>query len=104
MLCCAICKTVLCVLHEQTFIYVGGTFFGFREGESLFTHDGVEAGQFAREEIYGADGAYLGEVMNGMLLRSTSKSSSRRSPFIPQRHAGYGSYTKPDRNIALFGI
>ena len=51
----------------------GGASFGFRDGESLFTHEGVEAGHFHGDEIYGSDGTYLGE------LRSDNKLITRLS-------------------------
>src|SRR5216684_1608204 len=39
-----------------------GICFGYRLGDSLFTHDGVEVGRFTGPEIYGVDGRYLGEI------------------------------------------
>ena len=41
----------------------GGECFGYRNGESLFTYFGKEAGRFDGEEIYGSNGRYPGEVM-----------------------------------------
>jgi len=32
----------------------GGECFGYRSGDRLFTHDGVEAGQFDGDEVYAA--------------------------------------------------
>jgi hypothetical protein len=42
----------------------GGKCFGYRDGESLFTYFGMEAGRFDGEEIHGSNGRYLGEVMS----------------------------------------
>jgi hypothetical protein len=47
----------------------GGECFGYRDGESLFTYFGKEAGRFDGEEIYGSNGRYLGEVMSDNRLR-----------------------------------
>jgi hypothetical protein len=56
----------------------GGECFGYRDGESLFTYFGREAGRFDGEEIYGSNGRYLAEVrrlygretsMNGTEIR-----------------------------------
>ena len=70
----------------------GGTYFGVREGDSLFTQQGVEAGRFEGDEIYGADGGYLGEVKSGKLIRKLSKTSRRRSTFSPRRRVGHVGY------------
>lgn len=65
-----------------------GGCFGFRRGDSLFTHDGVEVGRFAGKEIHGPDGRYLGEVMNtgagdDRLITSNYKKSRMASAFVP---------------------
>jgi hypothetical protein len=70
----------------------GGTYFGEREGNSLFSRFGVEAGRFRGDEIYGADGMYLGEIMSGMLITDRSKRSARASTFSPQRRVGNVGY------------
>ena len=67
----------------------GGTYFGRREENSLFTHNGVEVGQFHGDEIYGEDGRYLGELKSGKLVTNTSKTSQRRSGFSPRSRMGY---------------
>ncbi len=52
----------------------GGECFGYRDGDSLFTYFGREAGRFDGEEIYGSNGRYLGEVMSdNRLITSRSK-------------------------------
>ncbi len=82
-----------------------------REGDALFTLHGVEAGRFDGDEIYGADGAYLGELMNGKLITNQSKMSSRSGSFSPRHrmglvgnggrvgtmiHAGYEDFPDPE--------
>ena len=42
-----------------------GECFGYREGDRLFAYHGLQVGQFDGDEVYGADGRYLGEVMSG---------------------------------------
>jgi hypothetical protein len=64
-----------------------GIFFGYRRGDSLFTHDGVEVGRFSGTEIYGVDGQYLGEVSAAndghRLITNLYKKSRRLSAFTP---------------------
>jgi len=40
---------------------LGRTFFGHRDGDNLWTHDGHHVGKFYGDEVYGCDGRYLGE-------------------------------------------
>ena len=65
-----------------------GTSFGYRDGDSLFTHTGVEAGRFHGDEIYGADGAYLGELKSGKLITNLSKKTKQKSIFLPRHRGG----------------
>ena len=66
----------------------GGTCFGYRRGESLFTHDGREVGRFQGDEIYGADGRYLGEVRKDKrLITALSKKSRTKSKGVAYWHA-----------------
>lgn len=66
-----------------------GTSFGYREGDSLFTHNGVEAGRFHDDdEIYGSDGKYIGELKSGKLVTKTSKLSKQKSAFTPRSRMG----------------
>ena len=71
----------------------GGLYFGKREGDSLVTFTGVEAGRFHGDEVYGPDGAYLGELRSGKLITDRSKSTRRKEPFTPRPnrvgHVGY---------------
>jgi hypothetical protein len=41
-----------------------GEYFGYRDGESLFTYFGKEVGRFDDEEIHGSKGRCLGEAMS----------------------------------------
>jgi hypothetical protein len=90
----------------------GGTYFGRRQGDSLFTLHGVEAGRFRGDEVYGSNGKYLGELKNGKLITSTSKGSRSRGGFSPSSRmgevgsvghvgsammAGYEDFPSPDR-------
>ena len=65
-----------------------GGCFGYRRGDSLFTHDGVEVGRFCGKEIYGPDGRYLGEVMSSgagddRLITGNYKKSRMAAAFVP---------------------
>lgn len=80
----------------------GGECFGYRDGDALYAYHGLQVGQFYGDEIYGADGHYLGEIMNGdRLITHKGKKAWRRSPFSPMRngpsarfanYAGYAMY------------
>ena len=60
-----------------------GTYFGYRDGDSLWTHDGRHVARFDGDEVYGRHGRYLGEVVNDHLATSRSKTSWRRPGFSP---------------------
>jgi hypothetical protein len=64
-----------------------GVCFGYRRGDSLFTCDGIEVGRFSGAEVYGPDGRYLGELMNGhsgvRLITSSYKKSLAGVAFVP---------------------
>jgi hypothetical protein len=65
----------------------GGFCFGYRRGDSLFTHDGAEVGRFTGNEIHGADGSYLGELKNtssgSRLVTNLYKRSHIAAAFVP---------------------
>jgi hypothetical protein len=72
----------------------GGEYFGYREGDSLFTYFGHEVGRFDGEEIFGSNGRYLGEVMsdNRQITSQSKKSWVRALHGLPDRcQAGRGS-------------
>jgi len=72
----------------------GGTFWGYREGNSLWTHDGRHVGQFYDDEVYGSGGRYLGEIMSdNRLITCVGKKSWRRGGFMPYiNHVGIVPY------------
>lgn len=80
-----------------------GTYFGFREDDSLFTYSGIEAGHFRDEEIYGADGTYLGELKNGKLITRLSNKLKRKGGFIPRRRAGHVRYVSHVGSVMYAG-
>ena len=61
----------------------GGTYFGKREGDELWTHDGRHVGRFREDEVYDSSEHYLGELKNGKLITKSSKSSKSGPPFSP---------------------
>lgn len=71
----------------------GGECFGCRDGESLFTYFGNEAGRFDGEEIYGSNARYLGEVMSdNRLISSRSKKGWVRGGFAPRTSGSCARY------------
>ena len=64
-----------------------GRCFGYRRGRSLYRDDGIEVGRFVGREVYGIDGAYLGERKDTedgeRLITSNYKTSQSAAPFIP---------------------
>jgi hypothetical protein len=70
----------------------GGKCFGYRGGDRLFTHSGVQAGQFDGAEVYGADGLYLDELMQDRLIRDRNKKRQRKSASTPARVDSYVKY------------
>jgi hypothetical protein len=71
----------------------GGECFGYRIDDRLFAYHGIQVGRFHGDEVYGADGSYLGEVKSEKrLITHRSKKNWRRSPFAPTRHGSYARY------------
>jgi hypothetical protein len=71
----------------------GGECFGYRRDDKLFTHNGVQAGRFYEDEIYGADGRYLGEIRNrNRLITNSSKRHRTKSTFSPSVSGSYVPY------------
>jgi hypothetical protein len=66
-----------------------GRYFGQRVKDRLFTLDGVQAGYFYGDEIFGPDGFYLGEVREGRLVTHQGKKSKRWLTFSPQHGNGF---------------
>ena len=64
-----------------------GRCFGYRRGNSLYRCDGIEVGRFVGSEVYGIDGAYLGELKDTedgeRLITSSYKTSRSAAPFVP---------------------
>lgn len=59
-------------------------FFGYRENDNLWTHDGRHVGRFYNDEVYGSDGRYIGEIKNdNRLITCISKKSWRHGGFLP---------------------
>jgi hypothetical protein len=71
----------------------GGTSFGYRIDDRLFTYRGKQVGRFDGEEVYGSDGRYLGEVMSdNRLITNRAKASWRRAGFTPVMVGSYARY------------
>ncbi|MDR5763285.1 hypothetical protein [Caballeronia sp. LZ035] len=62
-----------------------GVSFGYRVDDQLRTHDGRHVGRFVEEEIYGADGLYLGELASADRLFTSQRKTGRfKLPFRPR--------------------
>jgi sporulation protein YlmC with PRC-barrel domain len=80
-----------------------GIYFGEREGISLFTVHGIEVGRFYGNEVYGADGGYLGELKDGKLITHQAKQSKCRTSFRPQHKARLAENKDQDGSVMLLG-
>lgn len=72
----------------------GGECFGYFDGDDLWTYSGKHVGKRFEDEIYGPDGAYMGEVMNSnRLIFNHAKATRRRYGFAAYgRRSGYARY------------
>jgi hypothetical protein len=61
----------------------GEKYFGYRDGNNLWTHNGKHVGRFDNEEIYDKNGHYLGELKNGRLITNRQKKSKHGNSFSP---------------------
>jgi CheY-like chemotaxis protein len=61
-----------------------GEYFGFREGDDLWTYQGHHVGRFRRGvEVFRPDGLYLGDIMDDRLVVDWHKTARRASSFVP---------------------
>ena len=71
----------------------GGTYFGYINGDMLFTHHGAQAGRIDGDDIYGSDGRYLGEIRNdNRLITNLSKQSYAGGGFLPAMGGAVAQY------------
>ncbi|TAL26944.1 MAG: hypothetical protein EPN97_18430 [Alphaproteobacteria bacterium] len=71
----------------------GGECFGYQIDDCLFTYRGLQIGKFHGDEVYGANGIYLGEVLNdSRLITHHAKKHWRRESFTPVRSGSYMRY------------
>ncbi len=63
-----------------------GRYIGYRSSDSLFSFAGAKIGYFSEgEELYGPDGAYLGEIRSeNRLIRNLAKTRWTRRSFVPE--------------------
>jgi hypothetical protein len=70
-----------------------GVSFGYRKEDQLFTYRGVQAGRFYDDDVYGADGRYLGEIKSGnRLITDRSKKNRRKGAFGRVHGGSYARY------------
>jgi hypothetical protein len=71
----------------------GGECFGYRNGDWLFAYTGRQVGKFYDDEVYGADGRYLGEVRSkNRLITHRGKKGWIKSAFGPAQGGSYARY------------
>ena len=66
----------------------GGDYFGFRDDENLWTYNGRHVGRFRRDEVFRADGSYMGDAKHGRLVIDWRKTARRASSFTPSASRG----------------
>jgi len=81
-----------------------GKCFGYRQGEHLYTLDGLMVGRFVGREVYAADGHYLGETGPGedsaALVTNMYKKSQTQPGFVPKlADAKVGRPVQPPRPL-----
>ena len=80
-------QTVRAELRPDWLWTCHGVCFGYRLGNSLFTHDGLEVGRFSGSEVYDPNGRYLGELRStddgDRLITSSYKKSRIGVAFVP---------------------
>ncbi|TDI92974.1 MAG: response regulator [Chloroflexi bacterium] len=65
-----------------------GDYFGFRDGQNLWTYEGRHVGRFRRDEIFRPDGLYMGDLVDGRLVVDWHKTARRASSFTPSENRG----------------
>lgn len=64
-----------------------GAHFGFRDGDDLWTYDGRHVGKFGEDdEIFRANGAYMGSLLEDRLIVEWQKTARQANPFTPLDH------------------
>ena len=61
-----------------------GKFYGFRDGDELFTTEKQHVGRFQGNDIFGKDGQYIGELIGDRLITNKSKKIFRGQSFTPR--------------------
>jgi len=89
--------------HNLEYVWTwGGTFFGYLQDDNLRSYTGRHVGYITGHTVFGLNGHYLGEIVNGRLLVNDTRKTLWAVP-LPQlpKHAalpkladleGYGVY------------
>jgi hypothetical protein len=68
---------------------VGGTCFGYLDGDKLWDHEGNHVGTFQGDVVYSLDGHYFGEIKDDLLIIDQSQEPRWRPAFVPyEKRAG----------------
>ncbi len=65
-----------------------GEYFGFRDGQNLWTLKGRHVGRFRRDEVFRSNGLYVGDLVQGRLVVDWHKTARRASSFTPSEDRG----------------
>ena len=68
---------------------LGGTCFGYRDGDKLWDHEGHNVGTFQGDEVYGLDGHYLGEIKDNLLIQFLEEGETQPGMFVIEQTSGY---------------
>jgi hypothetical protein len=70
----------------------GGVYFGYFDGDDLWTHDGKHAARRHGNDLFNSRGRYVGEVIQDRLISNRSKSGWTGFSFGPSRRGAIGRF------------
>jgi len=67
--------------HKLEYLWTwGGAFFGYRQDANLWSYMGRHVGYMTGHTVFGLDGHYLGEIVNGRLLVNDTRKTLWSAP------------------------
>ena len=89
-------------MTDESIVSWDGRYFGWIEGDALFTHDGRHVARVQDKEIFSRNGAYLGEIRQDRLITNVAKTYKRGAlGFMPQRLRVLGPIVSPGDELSL---
>lgn len=82
-----------------------GDFFGYRDKDNLYTHDGDHIGRFKGREVYDRYGRYIGEIQQSdRLVTSEAKRFMGGPGFVPEpKRISQAKHSKQTSNSMPIG-